>query len=447
MPVKFRRFFCLVISLLLAACLSGTASAEGMRTITSVLEDLNDADFLVTYDDSGVSRYGIFHPDETITPLDLDEDGLWRLLLPNEVHKPNYSFGVLPHGVYYEQVSIGTLEKGGFRIRRQDTGDVLYVSPENNGAEMVLNGWEDRIVILRRVSGFTDNTWTLCTVDQSGNLVGKEHDVGEYGPELARGLDSFGCGIFVRGLSWGPTCIFNMNADLFYSTAHTWSYASSVWPETGSAIWSGWNYGEITLEDLADPRAMDDLYQAMSQLDPPEDSPIKASIERESIGEGLYYGYKAFYYYSGRKAFDVPDYGSSTQIITARRFESGYAPLVYRGADGYYYVTMVDPTGMPQYSPIKLKNCGNSEYDAPGIEQDMETSMWLPTIFVGDGYIYYRDHDFCYMITPDGKETVLSKDYYYDCMGVHNGFLVFKEFLVSLNEPDRKITSGYVTGD
>ena len=228
MAKGFRWLICIAMVLAFATAMAGTACADGTRTITMIQELLNDTDFLVTYEDSGKTCYGVFHPDETITPLFLSEDATWQMLLPDVPRKPDYSFGVLPNGDYYEQVYTGKLDQGGIRIRQKDSGDTLYMSSTGNGAEMVLGAWEDAVILLRRVSGFTDNTWTICAIDHYGNRISKEHDAGKYGPDLYYGMENLGCGIFVSGIGWGPTCVFNLNADKFYCT-ETWCFASSFW--------------------------------------------------------------------------------------------------------------------------------------------------------------------------------------------------------------------------
>ena len=83
MAKGFRRLICIAMFLAFATAMAGTACADGTRTITMIQELLNDTDFLVTYEDSGKTCYGVFHPDETITPLFLSEDATWQMLLPD----------------------------------------------------------------------------------------------------------------------------------------------------------------------------------------------------------------------------------------------------------------------------------------------------------------------------------------------------------------------------
>ena len=57
-------------------------------------------------------RHVMIVADDGVAPLYLDRDSL-RAMLPDELPgRPEYTFGVLPNGDYYEQMQVGALEYG-----------------------------------------------------------------------------------------------------------------------------------------------------------------------------------------------------------------------------------------------------------------------------------------------------------------------------------------------
>ncbi len=417
---------------------------EPMPTIVSVGRRISGDDFLITVDEFGFQYDCVFHRDGTATPLYLDRDSL-RAMLPDELPgRPEYTFGVLPNGDYYEQMQVGALEYGVIRIlNRAGYQETLYVTPPDSGAETIVGAYGEKILVMHRVSGFTENRWTLYMIDHAGNKIGQMHELGDDAFLINKKFRDLGCGVFICGtndLTW-RVALFDTNSDSFYLHKFDVSF-SPFWEDTRTALWCGDEGYEVSVDMLANEQALnafgsgasfDRTVAERTGNDP--DTP-----ERDTIGEGLAYLKGEFCTYSGEHAFFLPDYGSSTKIAAVGRFQNGYAPLAILGADGYYYVTVLDRTGAPQYDPIKIKD--HISFGFPGFFQDMmpEDDPYAADILSDDGYIYYHNDDHPYLITPAGEEIALPFFEYDEVKGMANGFLICREFLIKLDDPTRRIT-------
>ena len=95
-----KKILCLAAALMLIALAvpeAGTAHAGGIpdRVVYDILtveQPVGDTDMLVTYDDNGNKRYGIFHQDDSITPLAVDELAMRRQYFPDRMNEEVRAF-------------------------------------------------------------------------------------------------------------------------------------------------------------------------------------------------------------------------------------------------------------------------------------------------------------------------------------------------------------------
>ena len=417
---------------------------EPKPTLVSVGKRINDKEFFAQVDEYGTVYDCVFHQDGTATPLYLDEASL-RAMLPKELPgRAKYEFGVLPNGDYYEQMQVGSLEYGVIRILdREGYQNVRYVTPADSGAERVVGSYGEKILIMHRVSGFTENVWTLYMIDHDGNRIGKVHELGDYAPNICENFKDLGCGVFCKGTSdlTFRTALFDTNSDSYYFTKFGAGFYP-FWEGSRSAFWYASQGYEVKLETLADEQALMNYQSGPSfdrtVADRTGNDPWHPDLD--TIGEGLAFLDGEYCTYSGEHAFYIPDYGPNVKLARAGRFQNGYAPLAYLGADGYYYVTVLDRTGTPQYEPIKIRD--RISFGFPGFFQNMmpEDDPYCGDILSDDGYIYYHNDDHPYLITPSGEEIELPFFEYDEVKGMGNGYLICDEFIIRLSDPMRRVT-------
>ena len=415
--------------------------------IRSILKPIGAADILITFDDDGTTRYGVLHQDDSITPMYLlGRYAMQDLFFPNSEYQQPYEFGVFPNGDYYEQMTHDKLQEGAFRIISRD-GELLYASNSAEAAEHIVGYTGDKIAVLRRVTGFLDSTWILTTIDHHGNSVGQEHDVGEWGIGIFNGeMKDLGFGYMgiakAGNEDWNPhsfkSVFLDTNKDQCIIGDH-WQTIRAFEEDTQTALWeraaSGWSmdteYYPVTVDFLANGATV----LPNSWLN---------GVKNRTIAEGLFFdGEDAFYDYSGKLAFRLPDYGSKVTTLYVGKFQEGYAPLIMRGADSNCYITMLNRQGEAQYSPIRLKDQYYSS------ESDVSEARWYDStyglnndLFVNNGYAFYQSDSALNIISPMGEESSFQRpsgQYYY---GVSNGYVIFEKCLLRLSDPDSYIVYG-----
>ena len=452
-----KKILCLAAALMLIALAvpeAGTAHAGGIpdRVVYDILtveQPVGDTDMLVTYDDNGNKRYGIFHQDDSITPLAVDELAMRRQYFPDRMNEEvPYEFGILPNGDYYEQMEDNFLSEGCIRILNQE-GEVLYASGSAQAGEKILGSYGDKIVAIQRDGG----DWNLFVMDHSGELLGAMCDVSPYGRCICRwGLTDLGYGLFgLRNAddevisSFGDTSLFFDINRISVFTTPVWHEIRPFSEETGDALWEknvnsrdrSWEYWRITPGMLTDEETLENAVAG--------ECPFRADIRSGTIGDGLVcdYDYRMFMDYSGGEVFSLSDIGYSMTTVGAGRFRNGGAPVVLKSADGYY-ATMLDRDGKAQYTPVRLRD----HDDFWGfVQSDMlDHSVNGIDVLVDQGYIsyaaYLSGYD-RYLITPQGEDILLPENLAL-CLGFVNGYIVYSTSLIRASEPGRVIKKGYI---
>lgn len=459
-----KKLSCWVALILVVALVIGTAGFAGIfptgalaeqekvyHNILSIVKRVGDKDLLITYDDYGYTRYGIFHQDDSILPLYLDQNGMENSYFPNYNYHPDYEFGVFPNGDYYEQMNTNDLQEGVVWIRSSE-GAILYSSESPEAAEHIVGFVGDKIAMIRRVTGFLDSTWKLCLVDHHGRKLSEDHDIGEWGIGVfLGGLTDLGFGYLGIGGAGNEAWTPSSRRAVFYDTNRDICFITDPWrirpfdPDTKVSLWARATglfnmdtaYYAISVDMLTDAESME---ARVSQL-----TYRIGGIRERTIAEGFYYADDVFYHYSGEVAFSLPDYGPKVERLYFGNFENGYMPVIYKGADGNAYLTMLNTHGNVQYDPIRLKDYGYSE-------SHVAESSWYNSsatglnykLFINNGYAFYESDSGVNLITPNGKELsfqVPSKDRYY--RGMTNGYLIFSKVLLRLTDTSRYITQGY----
>ena len=446
---------CLIAAVFCAAAfpagvISVQAEAEWVyHDILSVIKVIGDKDILITFNDEGTTRYGVFHQDDSITPLYLMQRyAMEDRFFPNSSVQLPYEFGILPNGDYYEQMTHDNLQEGAFRIMSRE-GELLYESDSAEAAECIVGYTGDKIAVLRYVTGFLDSTWILKTIDHHGRAAGKEHDVGEWGIGIFNGgMQDLGFGYLgiakAGNEDWNPHSFrgvfLDTNEDQCYIT-DPWQKIRPFEADTQISLWEhsvgGWSmdteYNSVS-------------FGAVSGKKTPSAGVWVNGVRNRTIAEGLYFdGESTFYDYSGKKAFQLPDYGSKVDILYVGKCQDGYVPLVMRGADKNSYITMLNREGEVQYAPVRLRDRSYST------ESDISEAAWYSStyalnyeLFINNGYAFYESDTGLNLVTPAGEELAFQRPnsdmFYY---GVANGYVVFQKTLLRLTDPSRYITQGY----
>lgn len=299
-------------------------------------------------------------------------------------------------------------------------------------------------LVLREESGFSSSEVYLFSVDKEGNISEKEYDITDLADPAGAGTvqyyftcDYYGDGIFLRAQneSTDPTHIYYMydahTGSLYYS-GYLGLYAEfyngvTLGRFTGSNDDREYNneFGAfaVTSEQLREwltveyAGAVEDTqcFEANAQVKSVVASgiessgaykvPYSESYEAFDIGSGILMVENnedtIYYDFINGKTISLPVYEGDVRVESTGAFSGEYAKLVLCGADGNYYLTIINRQGKPMYEPVM----------AEGADKLYGSSNW-------NGYILDSENGRYW--TPDGelheddKFLNISEDLYWD---------------------------------
>ncbi|MBP5624004.1 MAG: hypothetical protein J6X36_03970 [Lachnospiraceae bacterium] len=328
----------------------------------------------------------------------------------NRIDFGNPRVGECEDGIFY-------FGYGCLTIIADRDGKILYKKgPEDftdNEVIALLGAGDGKYLMFRSVKSFSENKDVVYLMDAQGNILSDE---------IENALDQeyyyLGEGIL---LSEDDNNLFNLNNNNYINTFGVSSFYGV------SDFYDGYclTYGGMVI-----PRDAFDSQESFENFKSSDHTFIKnydyLKYHPGSYGEGLYYAYNAdhrgYFDISGNLVVElnIPD---AVEVRDAGPFKDGYAFIKFTGADGNWYVGLIDRNGNLQYEPYFLISASPCE---------LETS---------NGYVMITDqvntdHGAFYpnLVTPQGKMlsfgddwSMLGKDTHLECFyfKINDGFIYF----------------------
>lgn len=391
----------------------------------------------------------------------------WVKYFPEPENNPNYyRYAMIDETGYIWLTSDepGTPVSGGLTVLQDDNGFKIYdvkgrctfASENTPERQLTVVGSGDGIfVVIEHEAGFAGNTYTLYEIGYDGTEASPRYEA-TYNPNGFSWdvpdkwvFTYYDADVFVgknRILTSGKLVDYS-NSNLQYSfglqTPFVLGRSFGTIIETGPSTY----FKAISLEDI-------ESLEALEAWD-------EAGLNDENICFSSFYGVRysdegvaaygngkwiSFTNYDSSFRGTSEEYPDSVKLESYGNLTGGYMPLLLRGADGYYYFTLLDSSGVEMYDPIcPGKNTPSKYLDTYKLETGFARS--------GYGYIVFRTYNFTGVngfacINPEGEITwydqifewndlyAVDDNYVYftRCLSDHEGNILFDKVSCSVND-------------
>ena len=402
------------------------------------------------------------------------EGRAWVEYYPTE-EDYNYNscrFGLIDESgyVYLTTDAPGTPMSGGYTVVSREDGFDIYNAagvcsfsftntPE---LQMTVVGQGDGVfLVVEHATGFAGNAYYLYEIDGSGSEVSSRYEVASrhsYDPDPdQRRFTYLGSGIFACNEAKfyvNNGVLVDINELNIFSIALETPFVDgvSVAKKTETVVNGPFDtICTISAEDLQSAEAVEAWFNNSSSFGFYYDAAISGEgymLHRiDPWGWEGNDGYYGVYDYRGNRLALMPSYPSEVSIIEMGTYKNGYAPLLLRGADQFYYVTMLDTNGVQQYDPICLGK------NLTGSTKMVEPELRSFAAYAGGDFIYkqygFTGEDGFIRIDVAGQSTFFEQlpsgsnlyaadeNYVYfndGCLTAHDGSIVFDSVFVTENE-------------
>lgn len=386
-----------------------TENIEIKYPITGVFQGYSEGRIWVQYLSDGGQQFGL-----------IDDAG--RLL-----YSADTPGGVVQSGFTYITSDSGftIIDKSGketYKYNGSNSSDGVYT--------LVAQG-DDIFLLIKQVSGFSDNSNYLCAIDGYGNQLTDEL---YYEKSTATDFVYMGEGIFTS-----KSYVFNTNANTLFGNLNkpissSWDYFTEFYDSTalvGMSLYPSYPC-PITPENLASQEAYEEWKDNKEKIE----AENSGSQILYTYGEGLvsFYWSLDYYDYHGTFVVSAPDYPSGVEMMGRGWFSGGVAPIVLKGADGFFYATIIDRNGNQQYEPQKLDYQDTSSYSRPQFSRTIERSS-QKTMWFSNGILAYMGDSGLKIIDQLGSEREINYNYG-TFIGIDDDFMYFDTGIVKLDRTE-----------
>lgn len=304
-----------------------------------------------------------------------------------------------------------------------ETGDVVV---DENGQEHLMTqkteeesvsicGHGNGVFILRKdIANYTQKASYVSVVDAEGNIIFDEQ-------ELPKGSDVLGISNYVSAVfTYYGEGIFRSNKDILGS-----SYTAFLNSNTGAVFWDKYDsltskYGKFYIRDRQA------YFFDRNAVNPYYDRAAVVSAEIVSTEDAYFNWYESLTRDDFVEYRVMPAFPNGVSVSEYGTFDEDLAPVVLSGADGRYYITVVNRDGEQQYEPIKLPELkisipgrgrkyifyeGGKERDFSNYNAFGDQYRGIHDLLYAKGkFIYWEDGN-TYLVDAVGNKASLDVDY------------------------------------
>ena len=362
------------------------------------------------------------------------EGRAWVEYFPSEDLRDPCVYGLIDESghVYLTTDVPGTPVSGGHtEVPREDGFDIYNAEGEctfsfDNTPELqktVVGQGDGVFVVVEHATGFSGNVYYLYEIDGNGNEISSRYEVASrhsYNPDPDRREFTYlGSGIFACNAAYlyinNGVLVDISGLDIFSIALETpFVNGISVARKTETIVNGPFDtICTISTDDLQSADTVEAWFNNSSSFGFYSDASISGEgymLHRVDPwgwegSDGIY----GVYDYSGNRLAVMPSYPSDVSIVEMGAYKDGYAPLLLRGADQYYYITMLNTNGEQLYEPVCLGKNPQGQMKSSSIKPKIrEFAAYAGGDFVYKQF-YFTGEDGYICIDVTGQSTYLEK--------------------------------------